>query len=172
MGETSNERSVKVAKAQKGSDVLDFGGCGPVFDACNFCGVHACYPLFKDYPQVIYGWGMERALFGLEIEVVILCDCENIFNSFDMIFEGSGRSDSDIVHVNSNGCSPYCVFCDDIFIDLIHHGLEGCRRVTKAKEHDCGLEESISCFKGRFVFVSLLDAYVIVSPPDIELGKY
>ena len=80
MGETPNERSVKVAKAQKGSDILYFGGRWPIFDARNFRGVHACYPLFKDYPQVIYRRGMERALLWFEVQVVILCHCENIFN--------------------------------------------------------------------------------------------
>jgi hypothetical protein len=48
---TSNERPVKIAKAQKRSDILNFGGHRPIFYACNFYGVHACYPLFKDYPS-------------------------------------------------------------------------------------------------------------------------
>jgi hypothetical protein len=60
---------VKIAKAQKRSDVLNFGGCRPIFDTCNFDGVHVCYPLFKDYPQVIHTWGMEGALLWFEIEV-------------------------------------------------------------------------------------------------------
>ena len=106
MGKTSNEGPVKIAKTQEGANVFDFGGNRPIFDARNFRGVHACHPLFKDYPQVIDRRGMERALFWFEIKVVILRDCEDIFNSRDVIREGSGRSDSDIVHVNSNSCSP------------------------------------------------------------------
>jgi hypothetical protein len=62
-----NEWSVKVAKAQKRSDVLNFGGHRPVFDTRNFDRVHAHYPLFKDYPQVIHMWGMESALLWFEI---------------------------------------------------------------------------------------------------------
>src|ERR1700677_3963278 len=172
MGETPNERPVKIAKAQKGSDILYFSGHWPVFDACNFCRVHVCYPLFKDYPQVIDRRGMEGALLRFEVKVVILRDCEDVFDSRDMIRERCGRSDGDIVHVNSNGCSPYSVFCDDIFVDLIHHHLESCRGVTEAEEHDGGFEESISCFEGRFVFVPLFDTHVIVYPPYIKLGKY
>jgi len=67
MGKSSNEGSLEIAEAQKGSDVLYFGGRWPIFNACNFGRVHACYPLFKDYPQVIYRRGMESALFRLEV---------------------------------------------------------------------------------------------------------
>jgi hypothetical protein len=67
-GSRINGRSTKVvAEAQKGSDVLNFGGRRPIFNSCNFDGVHACYPLFKDYPQVIHLWGMEGAFFWFEV---------------------------------------------------------------------------------------------------------
>src|ERR1700677_439898 len=137
MGKTSNERSIKVAKAQKRSDVFYFVGRWPVFDSCDLCRVHACYPLFKDYSQVIDGRSMERALLRFEVQVVILCHCENILNSLNMIGKGCGRSDSYIVHVDSDDCSPDRVFRDDIFIDLIHHGLKCCRGVTESEKHDC-----------------------------------
>ena len=169
MGKTSNKGPVKVAKPQEGANIFDFGGDRPIFDTRNFCGVHACHPLFKDYPQVIDRRGMERALFGLEIKVVVLRDHEDIFNSRYVIREGSGRSDGDIVHINSNGSPPNGVFCDDIFVDLIHHRLEGCWRVAEAKEHDCGLKESIACFEGRFMFVAFFDTHIVVSPSYIEL---
>src|SRR6202453_2034509 len=106
MGKTSNERPVKIAKTQEGANVFDFGGNRPIFNACNFRGVHACHPLFKDYPQVIDRRCMECALLRFEIKVVVLRYCEDIFNSCDVIWERSGRSDSDIVHVNSNDGSP------------------------------------------------------------------
>src|ERR1700677_870650 len=88
-----------------------------------------------------------------------------------MIRKGRGRSDSNIVHIDPNDSSPDCVLCDDIFVNLIHHCLEGCWRVTEAKEHDCGLKESIACFEGRLMFVSLLDSDVIISPTHIEFGE-
>src|ERR1700677_1054200 len=167
MGESSNKRSVKIAKPQKGANVLDFGGYGPVFNARYFGGVHACYPLFKDYPQVIYGRGMERALLWLEVQVVILRYCEDIFNGINMIEKRGRRSDSYVVHVDSDDCSPYRVLRDDIFIDLIHHGLEGRWGVTKSEKHYCGLKESIACFERCFVFIAFFNAYVVVSPADI-----
>jgi hypothetical protein len=64
---SSNERLIKIAKAQKRSDVLNFGGCGPIFNTCNFYGVHVHYPLFKDYPQLIHMRGMESAFLWFEI---------------------------------------------------------------------------------------------------------
>src|SRR6202453_4139958 len=105
MGESPNKRSVKIAKPQKGANVLDFGGYGPVFNARNFGGVHACYPLFKDYPQVIDRRGMEGALLRFEVQVVILRNREDIFNGCYVVMDGSGHSYSNIVHVDSNNCS-------------------------------------------------------------------
>src|ERR1700677_4641793 len=167
MGETPNERPVKVAKAQKGSNILYFGGRWPVFYSCNFRGIHACYPLFKDYPQVIYGRGMESALLRFEVQVVVLRHCEDVFNGVNMVGKRSGRSDGNIVHVDSNDRSPYRVLCDDIFIDLIHHGLEGCWGVAEAKKHNCGLKESIACFERCFMFIAPFNAYVVVPPAYI-----
>src|ERR1700677_2078563 len=171
MRESPNERSVEIAKAQKGSDILYFSGCWPVFDACNFCGVHACHPLFKDYPQVIDRLSMESALLRFEVQIVILCNRKNVFNGRYMIRKGSGCSDSNIVHVDSNDRSSDGVLCDDIFVNLIHHRLEGRWRVTEAKEHDCGLEESILCFECRLMFVSFFDSDVVISPTHIEFGE-
>jgi hypothetical protein len=67
MGKSSNKWSVKIAEAPKRSDVLNFGGRRPIFDACDFDGVHVRYPLFKDYPQVIHTWGVECAFLRFEI---------------------------------------------------------------------------------------------------------
>src|ERR1700677_4432005 len=130
MGESWDQRSVKMAKGEEAPHSLDFGGCGPIFNARDLCRVHACYPLFKDYPQVIYRRGMESALLRFEVQVVILRHCENVLDGVNMIRKGGGRSDSYVVHVDSNDCSLYRVLRDDIFIDLIHHSLEGRRGVT------------------------------------------
>src|SRR6202453_1153692 len=167
MGESWDQRSVKMAKGEEAPHSLDFGGCWPIFNARDLCRVHACYPLFKDYPQVIDGWGMERALLWLEVQVVILRYCEDILNGINMIGKGGGRSDGYVVHVDSNDCSPYRVLRDDIFIDLIHHGLECCGGVTESEKHNCGLKESIACFERCFVFIAFFNAYVVVSPAYI-----
>src|ERR1700677_5315899 len=88
-----------------------------------------------------------------------------------MVRERGRRSDSDIVHVNSYDRPSYGVFRDDIFVDLIHHRLEGCGGIKQAKKHDCGLKESIACFEGRFMFVAFFDANIIVPPSNIEFRE-
>jgi hypothetical protein len=62
MCESSNEGTVKVAKTKERTDVLNFGWYRPIFYACNFNQVHACHPLFNDYPQVINAGGVKGAL--------------------------------------------------------------------------------------------------------------
>jgi hypothetical protein len=61
MGESLNKRTVKIAKPKKRAYILNFGWCGPVFDAHNFYRFHVCHPLFNDYPQVINAGGMKCA---------------------------------------------------------------------------------------------------------------
>src|ERR1700677_2543565 len=112
MGESSDKRSVKIAKPQERANILDFGGYGPVFNARNFGWVHACHPLFKDYPQVIDGRGMECALFRFEIEVMILRDRKDIFNGGNVNREGGGRSYGNIGHIDSYDGPLEGVLCD------------------------------------------------------------
>ena len=66
MRESSNERSVEIAEPQKRTDVLNFGWPWPISYTLYFYGVHACHPLFNDYPQIIHLWHMEDALLWFE----------------------------------------------------------------------------------------------------------
>ena len=86
MRESSDKRSVEIAKSQKRANVFDFGGYGPVFNACNFGGIHACYPLF-DYPQVIDRRGMEGALLRFEVQIMFLCYCKDVFDGSYVVRE-------------------------------------------------------------------------------------
>ncbi|KIN98021.1 hypothetical protein M404DRAFT_158633 [Pisolithus tinctorius Marx 270] len=58
--------------------------------------------------------------------------------------------------------------------DVIHHVLEGGRRVAEAKVHD---QWFISAFmspdltEGGFPFISFLDTNIVVSPSEIHLGE-
>jgi hypothetical protein len=55
--------------------------------------------------------------------------------------------------------------------DLVHHRLEGSWGVCEAKEHDSWFKESLVRYEGRFPFISLLDPYVVVAPPNIEFRE-
>jgi hypothetical protein len=58
---SSNERPVKIAKSKKRLDILNFSWHWPILNSSDFDGVHACHPLFNDYPQVINARDMEGA---------------------------------------------------------------------------------------------------------------
>ena len=64
------------------------------------------------------------------------------------------------------------MFCDDVFVNLVHHRLECGGRVAKAKKHDCGFKKSIACFEGCLVFVTLFDADIVITPSYIQFGEY
>ena len=60
---------------------------------------------------------------------------------------------------------------DQVLQDVVHHGLEGGGGVGKAEEHDRWFEEPSVGTEGSLPLVSFLYSYVIVSPPNIQLGK-
>ena len=115
---------------------------------------------------------MECAFLRLEVEVMIERDLKDISDCSSMSVHVSTRCDANIIHVYSYGGASEFVFENGISEDVVHHGLECCRRVGESEVHDSGFEESIPCFKRCFSFVALFDAYVIVSPPDIQLRIY
>src|SRR6266702_164513 len=76
--------------------------------------------------------------------------------------------DTDVVHVNSY-CGPErFMFENDVTIDEVHHRLESCWGVGETEIHHGGFKESISGFKGCFVFVPFANTDVIVPPSYIK----
>jgi hypothetical protein len=55
-------------------DILNFDWCWPIFNACDFYRVHACHPLFNDYPQLIDTWCVKEAFLWFEVEVMFPSD--------------------------------------------------------------------------------------------------
>jgi hypothetical protein len=72
MQEASDKGVVEVAEAQKRVDLFNARWCWPLPNAANLRQVHVCYPLFKDYPQVIDAVRLPLAFFGLQEEVSCL----------------------------------------------------------------------------------------------------
>jgi hypothetical protein len=56
--------------------------------------------------------------------------------------------------------------------DIIHHILESGRGVVEAKGHNAPLETTHGGVEGGFPFVSVLDANVVVTGSNIQLGKF
>ena len=74
--------------------------------------------------------------------------------------------DEDIVEIDNNlACK------DHILEDIIHHLLESGRGVTKAKEHNRGLEQSTSSDKCGLPFIASLDPNIIVAPSYVKFGE-
>src|SRR6266702_516865 len=172
VGEAFNERAVKIEKAYCPSYFGDVFGCWPRVYARDFYWVHACHPLFKDYPQVIHGRRMECAFLGFEVEVVVEGNLEDVLNSRYVPFHVSSRCNADVVHVNSYSSSQELVFENGISKDVVHHSLERCRGVGESEVHDGGFKESVPCFERRFAFVSFFDTYVVIPPSDVQFRVY
>src|SRR5712664_3941476 len=62
-------------------------------------------------------------------------------------------------------------FGDQILEDVVHHGLESGRTVGEAEEHNQGLKESSVRAESGLPLVTFLDADIVVSPADIQLGE-
>src|SRR5713226_4113124 len=76
------------------------------------------------------------------------------------------RVDGQVIHIY--GKPP---LGDLLAKDHVHHHLEGSRGVGESEEHNRWFEEAFGGKESRFPFVTLLDTYVVVSPPYVELGE-
>src|SRR6266702_7578965 len=124
--EAFDEGAIKIEKAEDFSYLRSVFGYRPRVDAGDFCGVHTCHPLFKDYPQVIHGGRVKETFLRLEIEVGQLSDCEDVVDCSLMIGHVCTGSDPNVVHVDSNCRAKGFMFEDSVAVDVVHHSLEGC----------------------------------------------
>src|SRR5258708_16019215 len=84
-----------------------------------------------------------------------------------MRFFGFSRAslcvDSQVVHVNREPSLGY------LFTEYgVHHHLKGCWGVSESEKHNRRFEESFWVQKRCLRFVAWFDAYVIVSPSNVE----
>src|SRR6266702_2074811 len=110
---------------------------------------------------------MEQAFLRFEVKVVELGNFEDVVNCVLMISHVGTSGDSDVVHVDSDGCTEWFVFENDVSVYVVHHGLEGRWRISESEVHDCRCEKSVSGFKCCFLLVSFTDANVVVPPSDV-----
>src|SRR6266702_5116636 len=100
MCESLYEGVVKVKKSHHLPYFCDVGWCQPHINSCDLYQVHACHPLFKDYPQVIHRWCMEEAFLRFEIEIMFICDTKNVLNCCDVTSHICSCSDTNVVHID------------------------------------------------------------------------
>ena len=77
-----------------------------------------------------------------------------------------GRENEHVVHVYEEPS-----FGDHVSEGVVHKVLKGRWGVHHSKEHQHGFEKPSVGGEGSFPLVSVFDAYIIVSPPHIELGE-
>ena len=79
---------------------------------------------------------------------------------------GVGGVDEEIIHVDNEPS-----FGNHITEGVVHKTLESGGGVGKSEEHHSGFEKSFVGNKGCFPLVTVLDSYIVVSPPDVEFGE-
>jgi hypothetical protein len=80
--------------------------------------------------------------------------------------EVSGCSNKNIIHID-NDVSGSNFFPED----RVHYCLESGRGIGEAEKHDQRFEKSSVGFECGFSFISFFHSDIVVSPPDVKLGK-
>src|SRR6266702_4749936 len=170
--EILDEGAVEVEKAEYFLYFSGIFGYWPRVNARDFYRVHSCHPLFKDYPQVIHGCGMEETFLRLKVEVMEMGHMENVRDCASMVIKIGAGGDTDVVHVDTDSGPQRFMFGDDFTVDVVHHGLEGRWRVCESEIHDCGFEKTVSGFECCLLFIAFTDADIVIPPSDIDLCVY
>ena len=79
---------------------------------------------------------------------------------------GVGGVDEEIIHVDNEPS-----FGNHVTEGVVHEALESGGGVGKSEEHHGRFEKSFVGNEGCFPLVTVLDSYVVVSPPDVELSE-
>ena len=127
--------------------------------------VHVNAPFRDDHAKVFSLCDFELALFQLEVQSVLSKDIQDLLYLFLVFCMILGKNENVIqVHQDLVGGNL-------ILQNLVHHSLEGFRGVGEAKEHDEGFKESLIHMEGRLELISFLDANIVISPSNIQLGE-
>jgi len=115
---------------------------------------------------------VKETFFRFEVEVMELGYAENVRDCASVIVKISAGGDTDVVHIDADSGSKWFMLDNDVAVDVVHHSLEGRWRVGEPEIHDRGFEKTVSGFKGRFLFITFADAYIIIPPSDVEFCVY
>ena len=89
-------------------------------------------------------------------------------NCSHMVWKQRVGGNSDVINVDTDSHPQGFVFQYDVAKDVVHHGLEGGRRVCQTKEHHCQFEKSITCLEGALFLVAILNTYVVIPTVDVH----
>jgi len=61
--------------------------------------------------------------------------------------------------------------CNLFLEDIVYYHLESSWGIGQAKEHNSGFKKSFASFEGSLIFITFLDANVVVTLVNVEFGK-
>src|ERR1700742_2030418 len=124
VGESLDEPSIEVHKAQERLKFLDTSWHWPVAHSINFYRVHLDLVFRENESQKLYLLHFEKTLFWFQVEVVVLQYLEDSLHCQSMLFQGFGE-DQYVIHINDNHS-----FINQLLEQIVHHRLEGCWAVA------------------------------------------
>ena len=165
IGVVGDEASVEIGEAKERANVFHLGWGRPACDPIKFDWIHGQLAGFDDHAKIFNLVSGELAFFELQMKVEFCHVLENALRTF--LVEGGVRGvDEEIIHVDNEPS-----FSNHIVKGVVHESLKGGRGVGKSEEHYSGFEKSSVGNEGCFPLVAVLDSYVVVSPPDVELSE-
>ena len=165
VGVVGDEPTVEVGESEERADIFYLSRRRPVCDAVELDGVHSQLAGFHDHSKVFHLVGGELALFEFQVKVKFGHALKNAFRA--LLVEGDvGGVDKEVIHVDDE--PP---FGNHIAEGVVHETLEGGRGVGESEEHHRGFEKSFVSDEGRLPLVAILDADIVISPPNIEFGE-
>ena len=108
---------------------------------------------------------LKCAFLGFEVEPIFSEHVQDLGYDLPMVFNHVSVY-QDIVQVNC-----HVAFINEVFEDVIHHGLEGSWAVHEAEEHNQRFEKSTVGAESGLPFISVFNPHIIEPPPYVQLGE-
>src|SRR6266436_7243239 len=161
-GEVPDEPPVEVHKPYEGLDILYFRWLWPISDPLDLDGVHRYMVLGDDKPEVVHLSTFKFAFLWLEKQLIGTKGLEYLPGDSPMVCEG-GRVNEDVIHVADS-----LIAIDEGVEDVIHHCLEGGRRVAQSEEHDKGFKQSMVRGEGCLPLIPFLQSDIVETPAEVQ----
>src|SRR5260221_5072564 len=161
-GEVPDEPPVEVHKPYEGLDILYFCRLWPISDPLDLDRVHRYVVLGDDKPEVVHLLTFKFAFLWLEKQLIGTKGLEYLPGDSPMVCEGAVVNE-DVIHVADG-----LIAIDEGEEDVIHHCLEGGRRVTQSKEHDKGFKQSTVHGEGWRPLIPCLESDIVETPAEVQ----
>ena len=161
-----DESPVEIGETKEGANIFHLGWCGPIRDAIEFDGVHGQLAGFDDHAEVFHLVGGKLAFLEFQVKVQLGHALQDALRAL-FVEGGVGGVDEEVIHIDNEPS-----FGDHIAERVVHEVFEGGGGIGESKEHHSWFEEPLVGDEGGFPLMSVLDSYIVVSPPNIEFGEY